>query len=481
MSYEYDMAVIGAGAAGLTASGMSALLGAKTALIEGHRLGGDCTWAGCVPSKTLLQASKAAHQMETADRFGLTAMQPQFDFSKVMNHVRQTRLHIYEEADAPPQMERLGVDVILGSARFCDPHTLEIRNAAGQLRRLTARFFVIATGSRPKTPAFSEPVLTNETIFEQESQPKRLLIMGAGPAGMELAQAFVRLGSEVTVVAPGTRVLPRDDPEHAGTLQGCLSREGVGFLFGQKVVSLNKCGYSLTAVLSNGHTLSCDAALAAIGREPSINGLQLENAGVRFTQKGISIDRHCRTSQRHIYAAGDVTGMHQFTHIAEHMSRVAITNAILRWPKALDRRHIIWCTFTEPELAYLGESELELQRQEKKFTIVRFAFEKLDRAITESKTTGEIKVFSDKRERILGASILGANAGEMISEFALAMRHDLRLSQIAETIHPYPTYALGNRRVADQFIAKQLDSPLLGLLGRVLRYRGQRRGSSVLG
>jgi pyruvate/2-oxoglutarate dehydrogenase complex dihydrolipoamide dehydrogenase (E3) component len=480
MSYEYDMAVIGAGAAGLTAAGMSALLGAKTVLIEKQRLGGDCTWTGCIPSKTLIHASRTAQQIKTAARLGFTSMQPRFDFSRVMDHVRQIRQHVYDEFDAPPRMEKLGVELILGSARFCDPHRLEIRKDSSHLQRLTSRFFVIATGSRPKIPAFSEPVLTNESIFEQQSKPNRLLIMGAGPVGMEMAQAFVRLGSEVTVVTSGARVLPRDDPEHTGKLQDCLSREGVGFFFGQRVAMLEKSGNCLSAVLEDGRTLSCDGALAAIGRQPFIEALQLEKAGVRFTKNGIRIDQHCRTSKRHIYAAGDVTGLYQFTHMAEHMSKVAVMNAILRWPKTLDSKHVVWSTFTEPELAHLGESEAQLQKDQKKFTIVRFAFEKLDRAITDSNTTGDIKVLADRRERVLGASILGANAGEMISEYALAMRHGLRLSHIADTIHPYPTYMLGNRRTADQAVAEHLDSPLLGLLGRVLRYRGQRRGSSVL-
>jgi pyruvate/2-oxoglutarate dehydrogenase complex dihydrolipoamide dehydrogenase (E3) component len=303
MSYEYDMAVIGAGAAGSTAAGMSALLGAKTVLIEEQRLGGDCTWTGCIPSKTLLHASRAAQQIKTADRLGFTAMQPQFDFSKVTDHVRQIRRHIYDESDAPPQMEKLGVEVILGSARFCGPHTVEIRKDSGHLHRLTSRFFVIATGSRPITPAFSEPVLTNESIFEQQTQPKRLLILGAGPVGIEMAQAFVRLGSEVTVVTRGSRALPRDDPEHAGKLQACLSREGIRFLLEQKVTGLDKDRGGFCAVLQDGRRLSCDAVIAAIGRKPSIDTLSRENAGVQSNREGIGVDRHCRTSQRHFYAA----------------------------------------------------------------------------------------------------------------------------------------------------------------------------------
>jgi pyruvate/2-oxoglutarate dehydrogenase complex dihydrolipoamide dehydrogenase (E3) component len=481
MRYQYDMIVIGGGAAGLTAAGMSALLGAKTALIEAHRLGGDCTWVGCVPSKTLLRASKAAHHMNTADRFGLAAIQPHFEFSKIMDHIRRTRQRIYNDADAPPHLERLGVEVILGSARFCNPRTLEIHKSSGISSRLTSRFFIIATGSHPKTPNFSEPMLTNETIFELEAHPKRLLIIGAGPVGVEMAQAFRRLGSEVTIVARGNRILARDDPEQTRQLQECLDREGVRFLFGQKVAGLERHENGLIAILHDGRTLSCDAALAAIGREPAIKGLELQNAGVPFGEKGVDIDRHCRTSQRHIYATGDVTGKYQFTHMAEHMSKVAVMNAILRWPKALDERQLVWSTFTDPELARLGESEMQLREHGKKYTVFRFPFAKLDRAITESETDGEVKVFADKLGRILGASILGANAGEMISEYALAMRHNLRLLQIADTIHPYPTYLLGNRRTADQFVAKQLDSPLLALLGRILRYRGQLRGSGALG
>jgi pyruvate/2-oxoglutarate dehydrogenase complex dihydrolipoamide dehydrogenase (E3) component len=397
-----------------------------------------------------------------------------------MDHVRRTRQRVYEEADAPSHIEKLGVEVIAGNARFEDPHTIEIQETSGVSRRLTSRFFIIATGSRPRTGHFAEPPLTNETIFDLERQPKRLVIMGAGPVGIEMAQAFQRLGSEVTVVVSGQRILPRDDPEHAGQLQECLSREGVSFLFGQKVTQVERREDGVAPVLDNGRTICCEAVFAAMGREPAIHGLQLEKAAVRFSEKGIYVDRHCRTSQRHIYATGDVTGKFQFTHMSEHMSKVAVTNAILHWGKALDAKHVVWSTFTEPELAHLGQSEQQLRDQGQKYVPFRFPFAKLDRARTESETEGEVKVFADGRGRILGASILGANGGEMISEYALAMRHGLGLSQIADTIHPYPTYMLGNRQTADRFIANRLDSPLLAVLGKLLRYRGQRRGSGVL-
>lgn len=480
MPFEYDMIVIGAGAAGLTAAGMSALLGAKTALIERRRLGGECTWTGCVPSKTLLAAARTAHRIRTADRFGLTATKPEFEFSKIMDHVRRTRRHVYDDADAPPNMERLGVEVVSGAAGFIDPHTIRVEDEAGGARRLTSRFFVIATGSRPRIPAFTEAPLTNESVFELNVQPDRLLILGAGPAGIELAQAFARLGTRVQVVTPGDQILPRDDPEHARMLRESLSREGVDFVFGRKVTALERGADGLTAALDDGSALACDAALAAMGRQTVTDGLHLENAGLRFDDKGIAVDRRCRTSQPHIYAAGDITGRYQFTHMAEHMSKVAVTNALLRWPKQLDEKHVVWSTFTDPELARLGESEAQLRERKAHYTVLRFSFDKLDRAITEAETAGEVKVFADGSGRILGASIFGVNAGEMISEYALAMRNGLRLAQLADTIHPYPTFMLGNRRAADRFVARQLDSPLLGLLGKILRYRGQRRGSSAL-
>jgi pyruvate/2-oxoglutarate dehydrogenase complex dihydrolipoamide dehydrogenase (E3) component len=480
MNYEYDMIVIGGGSAGLTAAGMAALLGAKTALIEQHRLGGDCTWVGCIPSKTLLKAARVAQEMRTADRFGLSPVIPEVPFSRLMEHVRRIRQQVYEGSDAPRHMEKLGVEVISAAARFQDPHTIELSNTGNPARLLTARFFVIATGSRPLAPEFSSPCLTNENIFELTSQPKRLLVMGAGPVGIEMAQAFRRLGSVVTVVAPGNLILHRDDPEHAKILLECLSREGIVFILGRKVTALEREQDGFQALLDDGRTVECDAMLAAIGRKPNIATLDLPKAGVDFGKKGVPVDRHCRTSQRHIFAAGDVTGRHQFTHMAEHMSKVAVTNAILRWPKTLDEKHVVWATFTEPELAHLGESEAAIAKRNPRCSVYRFPFRKLDRAITDNEVAGEVKIIADKSGRLLAVSIVGANAGEMISEFAIAMRNGLRLSRISETIHPYPTYLLGNRQAADQEAWKQLDSPLLTVLGKFLCYRGVRKGSAAL-
>ncbi len=475
MKADYDMIVIGGGAAGLTAAGMSALLGAKTALIEEHRLGGECTWVGCVPSKTLLKAAKVAHEMRTAHRFGLTPIDVDVPFASVMDHVRRTRQQIYEDADAPPHMEKLGVEVVQGRATFVDPHTVEVSD-----RRISSRKFVIATGSRPIRPPFAEHCLTNESLFELTSLPKRLVVMGAGPIGIEMAQAYARLGSNVTVVAPDPSILPKDDPSHTAVLQGCLSGEGITFELGRKITGVEKTAQGLTAKLDNGRTLDCDSVLAALGREPNVAALNPAAANVKTGDHGIIVDSHCRTSQKHIFAVGDVTGRYQFTHMAEHTSKVAVTNAMLHWPKSVDFKHVVWCTFTDPELAHLGESEASLAERGVRHAVYRFPYRQLDRAITESETAGEVKVLATTSGRILGVSIVGVNAGEMIAEYALAMKNGITLARIAGTIHPYPTYMLGNRRAADLATIQALDSPWLGVLGRLFGYRGVRKGSAAL-
>ena len=474
MRFDYDMIVIGGGAAGLTAAGMSALLGAKTALIEQHRLGGDCTWTGCVPSKTLLRAARVVHQAKTANRFGLTNFRPPVKFGQLMDHVRDVRQHIYDDADAPPNMEKLGVTIIGAQAKFLDPHTLEL--SGERSGKISSRYFTIATGSRADRPDLGVDVLTNESLFELRDQPQRLLVMGAGPVGIEMAQAFCRLGTEVTVVAPGKGILAKDDAELTGILMQSLKAEGIQFHLGRKVLKASREGGVLKATLDDGSIFECDRILAATGRVPAVKELNLDAAGVAIEKRGIRIDSHCRTTARHIYAAGDVTGRFQFTHMAEHMAKVAVTNAILHLPSKMDERHVTWCTFSDPELAHVGASEEDVKKRGEKYEVYRFPFEKLDRAITEAETTGLVKVIATKSGAVLGASILGANAGEMIGEWALAMKTKLKIKHIADTIHPYPTYILGNRRAADAWYTKQLSSPLLGVLGKVLGYRGVRTG-----
>ena len=483
MRYDFDMVVIGGGAAGLTAAGMSASLGAKTALIEAGKLGGDCTWTGCVPSKTLLKAAQVVHSMRTADRYGLRAAKPEFDFARVIEHVHATREHIYEDADSPPVLEKLGVEVIAARASFLDPHRLRLADRNGTVAEVSSRYVVIATGSEPSLPPVEGlakvDYLTNETIFSLSELPERLIVVGSGPTGVEMAQAFRRFGSEVTMVSFEDTLLARDDRELRTELGRVLESEGVRFFLNTTVRQIEKSGGGVRIMAENLSTpgrvaLEGDAILFATGRRATLEGLNLDAAGILFKNSGVQVDRRCRTSQKNIFACGDVTGRYPFTHMAEHMAKVAVSNALLRLPMSLDFQHATWCTFTDPELAHLGANEEELKKKKINYNVYRFPFSKIDRARTDNQTAGMVKVLAkDFTGRILGAGILGAHAGEMISEFAVAMRNGVTLRRIADTIHPYPTYVLGNRRAADQWYVRKLSPTWVRWLQRIFGYRGR--------
>lgn len=479
MKFDRDVLVIGGGAAGLTAAGMAAVLGAKSTLVEARMLGGDCTWHGCVPSKCLLHAAKIAHEMRRAAALGLTPADPTHDLATVLSRVHAIREHVYRDADAPPNMEKLGVEIVNARARFLDKHTLEL-DEQGTIRRLSAKSIVIATGSRTRLPKIENdgtvPLLTNETLFELKALPKRFVVLGSGPIGMEMAQAFHRLGSHVTVVNRSPGILKRDDSELTAQSLEHLRAEGIEFVFGSEVAAIAKGSVHL----KDGATIEADAALAATGRQPNFESLNLEAAGVKTNSKGVLVDARCRSSVSNIYACGDIAGRHLFTHMAEHMAKVAINNAIFRLPAKVDERHVTWCTFTDPELAHVGQNEDELKNAGVKHIVYRFPFSKLDRAITESQPGGMIKVMATRGGRILGASILGANAGEMIAEYALAMKNGISLSKISSTIHAYPTYSLGNRRAADKHVSAWLTPGLVGWIQRIFRLHGSREGASAL-
>lgn len=482
MRYDYDMTVIGGGAAGLTASGISASLGAKTAMIEEKKLGGDCTWYGCVPSKTLLKAAKVAHLIKTAEQYGLHNMKPEFDFAKVMEHVHKIQEQVYSDADAPEKYEQLGVHVSFAQAQFFDNHTLELFDNNGHASKLTSRYFIIATGSSPVVPPIKGVseinYLTNESIFSVTDLPRKLVVIGAGPIGIEMSQAIRRFGSEVVVIDVLDRILARDDRELADLLRQSLQSEGVQLLTETQVNKVENYHGKIRLAAKNTTsseeiTLECDALLLSVGRKVNIDGLGLEAAGVEYNKRGIIVNNRCRTSTKNIFACGDVAGQFQFTHFAEHMAKVAVSNALFHFPMSLDSKHITWCTYTEPELAHVGLTEAELKERGISHEVYRFPFSKIDRAITENETTGWIKVFAKKfNGKIYGVNILGANAGEMIGEFALAMRNGVTLKNIADTIHPYPTYILGNRRAADQWYVRKQSRAYVWLLQKIFRYRG---------
>lgn len=478
-TFDFDLIVIGGGAAGLTAAGIGANLGAKTLMVEREKLGGDCTWVGCVPSKTLLKAAKVAHHIRHAGRFGLTDQALEVDFSKVMEHVRDTRQVVYEDADQPSIYEAMGVEVRFGKAKLAGTHRIEIESEDGT-EWVRGRYIIIAAGGRAAPPPIDGlddiDYLTNETIFELTERPGHLAVIGGGPVGTEMAQAMRRLGANVTVIERGDRILKKDDEQLARMLQEVLEDEGVAYLFGSDVRKVSQNG-KIEIVVKQGderRTVEADALLVATGRTPNLEGLNLEAAGIEYTKEGITVDDRCRTSQSHIYAAGDVTGRYQFTHMSEHMAKVAATNAILKLPSKIDTEHVPWVTYTEPELAHVGATEEQLKKEGERYQVYRFPYSKIDRAITESETTGMIKVYAKKwTGKILGASILGAGAGDLICEYAVAMKGGVTLREIAGTIHPYPTLALGARRAADQWYAQKQSATVTRLVQKVFGYHGE--------
>jgi pyruvate/2-oxoglutarate dehydrogenase complex dihydrolipoamide dehydrogenase (E3) component len=481
MSYNYDLIVIGGGAAGLTAAGMAANFGAKTLMIEAEKLGGDCTWTGCVPSKTLLHAAQLANATKQAEKFGHRSVAP-LNFSIVMEHVRRVREEVYHEADDPKIYTDMGIHLEYGKAHFLDQHTVAIENKQEQItKQVSGRFILIASGSRAFIPPIegldTVPYLSNHSLFELEKQPEKLAIIGGGPIGTEMAEAFQALGTQVTVFDMNDRILANDDEELAAMLMQGLVNRGVDFKLGANVYKVSKepGGSVLVHATINGKQIThqTDELLVAVGRIANHEALKPDNAGISYTRSGITVNDKCRTNIRHIYASGDVTGRYQFTHMSEHMSKVAVSNAILKIPMKIDTKHVPWSTYTSSELSAVGASEKQLTESGVSFATYRFPYSKIDRAITDDATDGMIKIFAKKwNGKILGATIYGKHAGDLISEYALAMKHGISLRNIADTIHPYPTYGLGVRRAADQWYVKNQTEWMSKLTKKIFRYKG---------
>ncbi|WP_412061462.1 dihydrolipoyl dehydrogenase family protein [Rubrivirga sp. IMCC45206] len=477
--YDVDLLVLGGGAAGLTAAGTAANLGAKTMLVERDRLGGDCTWTGCVPSKTLLHVAALRANAQAFGAYADGAPAPPVDFAKVMGDVHQTRQEVYDEADDPAIFEGFGIEVVKGDARLTGPHAVHIDGAGGG-RDVTFRMAILCTGGRAAPPPIdgldATPYLTNEGLFEIDALPEHLVIVGGGPIGCEMGQAFRRLGSRVTVIDRADEILGRDDADHAAILRGVLEREGVQFRLGADVEKVEESEAGVRVTLSvdgKSETVEGDRLLIATGRTPNVEDLGLEAAGVAFTDKGITVDERCRTSQGHIWAAGDCTGEYALTHMSEHMAKQAVTNAILKVPAAIDRDGITWTTYTTPEVAQLGPTAAELDENNTDYVVYRFPYTKVDRAVTEHATDGHIKILATKwRGKILGASVVGERAGELISMLAVARKGGVSAREVSDTIIPYPTYGLGARRAADQYYIQKQFPVVVDTLKRVFSYRG---------
>ncbi len=472
-----DLCVIGAGSGGLSVAAAAAALGVPVVLIEKGKMGGDCLNVGCVPSKAMIAAAKRAEAMRSAAPFGIKAQRPGVEFYQVNDHINEVIAAIAPN-DSRERFTGLGVRVIEGEARFTDANTV----AVGDQFEIKARRFVIATGSAPAVPPIpgldKTPYLTNETVFEMRERPKHLIVIGAGAIGLELAQAFRRLGSDVTVLEAAAP-LAGEDPECAAIVLDRFAREGVTVRSGVTVTKVKRARTRIEVELevagTDGkktiETLGGSDLLVATGRRPSVEGLGLDAAGINHSAAGIAVDKRLRTTNKRVYAIGDVTGSAHFTHAANHHAGLVIRHALFRMPVKVDPSAIPRVTFTDPELAHVGLSEDQARQRVRTIRVLRWPYHENDRAQAERETSGHIKVITDKKGKILGATIVGASAGELITAWTLAINQRLNIRAFAGIVVPYPTLSEIGKRAAISFYTPRLSSPwmrrILGWLQRL--------------
>jgi len=451
---KVDLCVIGGGAGGLSVAAGAVQMGASTVLIERAAMGGDCLNFGCVPSKALLAAAKMAERLRHADPFGVTAPPPQIDFAKTWAHVRSV-IDAIAPTDSQERFEGLGVHVIRADASFSGARTV----VAGDYS-IDAKRIVLATGSRPAVPPIAGldrvDYLTNETVFAQSTLPTHLIILGGGPIGIELAQAHRRLGCAVTVVERAG-ILVRDDPELVEMVRVQLRREGITLLEQRTVVGIDRFREDrIVLTFDDGSQMQGDRLLVATGRKPNIDTLNLEAAGIATSATGVVTDRRLRTSNKHVYAVGDVVGGPQFTHVASHHASVVIKNALFRLPAKVDDRALPWVTYIDPELAQVGLTEDQARARHGRLCVLRWPFAENDRARAERKAQGLVKVITRPNGRILGVSIFGANAGELLLPWSLAITKGLKVGDVASLIAPYPTLSEASKRAAGSYFVPML-------------------------
>ncbi len=475
-SFDTNLVVIGAGSAGLVSALIAATLKAKVTLIERHRMGGDCLNTGCVPSKAILRSGHLAQEMRRAEEFGLAPVQVSARFPKVMERV-QAKIAAIEPHDSVERFTSLGVDCVSGDARIVSPWEVEVNG-----ERIRTRHIVIASGARarvPDIPGLDDlDYLTSDTLWDIREQPRRLLVVGAGPIGCELAQAMANLGSQVTLITHAPRIMPREDEDASSIVHGRLEKEGVRILNHCEPLSFGRDGDGQVAHCRHAGeeiTLAFDRVLLAVGRTPNIEGLGLEELGIRTTGRGtIEADDYLQTDIPTIFACGDIVGPYQFTHTASHQAWYATVNALLGHLKRfrVDYSVIPWATFTHPEVARVGLSEDEAKAKGVAYDVTRYGIDDLDRAIADSEDEGFVKVLTvPGRDRILGATIVSARAGDLLPEFVLAMKHGLGLNKILGTIHIYPTMSEANRFLASEWRKARKPERVLSWLERYHRWR----------
>jgi pyruvate/2-oxoglutarate dehydrogenase complex dihydrolipoamide dehydrogenase (E3) component len=461
-SFDYDLGVLGGGAAGLTITAGAAQLGVKTLLVEKEdALGGDCLHFGCVPSKTLIQTARVYHDIKNAARFGLpvTDIKP-IDFQKVSARIQYV-INTIQKHDSVERFCGLGAKVEFGQAEFIDEHSIKLNN-----KTYSAKSWAIATGSSPAIPPFEGidkvSCLTNKEIFYLDKLPDSMIVLGGGPIAMEMAQAFCRLGTKVSVIQRSAQILSKEDKDMADMIMNAMTEEGITFHLGTSVVKVSENDKlkKVTYKSSSGETLSIEAEtiLVAMGRAANVSGLGLENIGVNLSKKGIEVDNRLRSSHRHIYAAGDITGKHQFTHAAGYEGGIVLSNAIFHLPRKADYTFLPWCTYTSPELASIGLNEKSAESSGIKYSVWIEEFKNNDRSLAEGEEVGQIKMLLDEKEKPIGVQILGPHAGDLLSEWVAVLNGKVKLSTLAGAMHPYPTLGEINKRVAGTFLSGKIFS-----------------------
>ncbi|MFC2031972.1 FAD-dependent oxidoreductase [Chloroflexota bacterium] len=464
MKDTYDLAIIGGGAAGLIAAPFAVQLGARVAFIEKDRIGGDCTWTGCVPSKTLIKSARVAYQMRTANRFGLVPVDNTVDLKPVMEHVHGVITEIYSNT-TPDALRNQGMHVFLGEPRFTDAHTISIGD-----QTISANYVLICTGAHPFIPPITglgkTSYLTYQNIWDLDILPKHLVVIGGGPIGCEIAQSFRRLGSRVTLLEGGDRLLPHDDNDASKTLAEVFRNEGIDLRLKSSVERTWQAGNNIHLTAA-GQEIVCDALLVAVGRRSNIDGLDMEKAGVKYSKHGIQVDRNLRTSQSHIYAAGDCLGGFQFSHYAGWQGFIAVRNALLPGSSRGITNQVPWTTFTDPEVAHVGMTEEQArQKLGEEILTSMWPMTRVDRALNEAEDTGFLKLVYRRDRKLLGVTIVAAEAGEMVNEWVVAMKHGFKVDELASVIHVYPTYSTASMQASAAILVKRL---LGGLSGEVIK------------
>lgn len=461
-NYDYDIGVIGGGAAGLTVTSGAAQLGAKTLLVEKEKeLGGDCLHFGCVPSKTLIKTAHVYHMMKSAKAFGLPQVEvPPVDFKQVSKRIKSV-INIIQKHDSEERFCKLGAKVEFGDPRFTDEHTIQLNGKA-----VSAKHWVIATGSSPVAFPIEgldqTPYITNKEIFYLDHLPTSMIILGGGPIGTEMGQAFNRLGTTVYIVDRADQILGKEDKDMADGVMNVMRSEGVIFHLNSSIEATKDLGNEKEVILKNasGKTvrLKAETILVAMGRAANVEGLGLEDIGVKFDKRGIKVDKRLRTNHKHIYAAGDVNGGFQFTHAAGYEGGIVISNAIFHLPRKTDYTFLPWCTYSDPELASIGMNEKAAQAAGINTAVWTEEFKDNDRSLAEGEKEGRIKMILDEKEKPVGVQILGPRAGDLISEWVVTLNGKVKLSTLAAAVHPYPTIGEINKKVAGTFFSPKIFS-----------------------